>query len=159
MPGADATPAAPRRSRLAVDIAFASDAFAVRAALIDTDAALARIGVSADDRSTVELVLAEILNNVVEHAYAAWAGPIELRIELRDHILLCETRDRGTPLQEDALPAGDALPVAEPIEDHPEGGFGWYLIRTLTRDLSFNRAQDQNCLCFAVPLEAGVPAV
>jgi serine/threonine-protein kinase RsbW len=36
-------------------------------------------------------------------------------------------------------------------DDLPEGGFGWYLIRTLARDVRYDRNGVTNCLTFWLP--------
>ena len=52
-------------------ISIAGDEDAVRGGLAQVMMCLLPLGLNADDTSTVELVLAETLNNVVEHALAA----------------------------------------------------------------------------------------
>jgi serine/threonine-protein kinase RsbW len=39
-------------------------------------------------------------------------------------------------------------------DDLPEGGFGWFLIRELTKDLQYVRHEDQNRLTFSIPIDA-----
>jgi serine/threonine-protein kinase RsbW len=55
--------------------------------------------------------------------------------------------DRGRPMPDLKLPPGELLPFFDG-QDPPEGGFGWYLIRSLTQDLQYQRVQDQNILQF-----------
>ena len=38
-------------------------------------------------------------------------------------------------------------------QDLPEGGFGWFLIRSLTRDLTYLREDGYNMLCFCVDVD------
>ena len=91
----------------------------------------------ADQINTIELVLAEVLNNVNEHAYAGQDGPIYLRATLESGQLKVIIRDRGTPLPPDLILADD--PDGFDPKDLPEGGFGWHLIRTLASELTHNR--------------------
>ena len=64
----------------------------------------------AEDRSTAEIVLAEVLNNVVEHAYAQGSGPILLTLSLGDGLLHCRVEDEGA-----AMPGGSLRRVGHPI--------------------------------------------
>jgi len=100
-----------------------------------------------EDQGKVEIVLAEVLNNVVEHAYATKAGVIEVTLHLGDAGLLCRIVDSGAPLPGLRLPAG-GLPRTGTGGDMPEGGFGWHLIRTLSQDLSYRRIGRRNLLSF-----------
>ena len=124
---------------------------AVREVLADLRRWLTRSQVSADAQGTVELVLAEALNNVVEHAYAdTTAGLVQLDIWHRDTHLEFKLNDRGTPMPNLMLPAG-SLPDADgPLCDLPEGGFGWFLIHRLTHELSYARDGEKNCVCFKI---------
>ena len=103
----------------------------------------------AEDRGTAEIVLAEVLNNVVEHAYAQGSGPILLTLSLGDNVLHCQVEDEGT-----AMPAGQPPDGCPPDpSDLPEGGFGWHLIRTLCQKLRYERADGLNRLSFSLPAE------
>ncbi|MES2142769.1 MAG: ATP-binding protein [Pseudomonadota bacterium] len=101
------------------------------------------------DRGRAELVLAEALNNIVEHAYAEAGGEIELTLCLNGQGLNCRIVDHGAPMPGEALPQG----ILDAPEDLPEGGFGWYLIRTLAEDLRYARVADQNQLTFRLTTE------
>lgn len=104
---------------------------------------------SDDVRGNVEIVLAEVLNNVVEHAYRDAPGPICICIDLTASVLEVSVFDQGAPMPGGHLPPGLLRPIEE-VEDLPEGGFGWFLIRALTQDLRYERAGEVNRLCFAV---------
>ena len=102
-----------------------------------------------DDRGTVQIVLAEVLNNVVEHAYATASGSIVVSVSLNDGTLNCRVEDEGI-----AMPGGqppDGLPP-DPAE-LPEGGFGWHLIRTLCHNLCYEQIDGINRLSFSLPAE------
>lgn len=126
---------------------------AVRDALRAILAAPLLDGLDADARGSAELVLAEVLNNVVEHAYAGAPGDIDLRLGLRPGGLLCLVRDRGRPMPGGDLPEG-RLPAIRP-HDPPEGGFGWHLIRSLACDLRYRRAGGRNHLRFRLATDPG----
>lgn len=102
-----------------------------------------------DVRGNVEIVLAEALNNVVEHAYRDGPGPIRVCVDHIAPVLQVSIYDQGAPMPGGALPAGQLDPL-EGSRELPEGGFGWFLIRTLTLDLRYERAGDTNHLCFSV---------
>ncbi len=104
-------------------------------------------------RGTAEIVMAEALNNIVEHAYAAQSGSIEISVDLGQDGLECTIADHGTPMPNHQLPKGDAYDL-ETMDELPEGGFGWFLIRALAQDLQYSRFQDQNFLRFRLPASA-----
>lgn len=124
---------------------------ATRAVLADLVAALQEGEIGAEDRATVELILAEALNNVVEHAYADGPGPVSLSVERRCDNLLCRIVDQGRPMPTDEAP-DPPLPTINPPGDLPEGGFGWHIIRCLTTELSYRREAPSNTLSMRVPL-------
>jgi serine/threonine-protein kinase RsbW len=101
------------------------------------------------ERESAEIVLAEVLNNVAEHAYAGQVGSIEVTIRVQDGSIACLIVDHGQCMPDDRLPAG-LVPVLGPTADLPEGGFGWHLIRTLTDDLDYRRIDDRNELRFSL---------
>lgn len=119
-----------------------SDPLAARAALEALSMFLAPARLCQDLTSTIQIVVAEALNNVVEHAYGPGGGPIYLRAGLSDACLEVLIRDRGAPLPEHLLfePCGHG---PDPI-DLPEGGFGWHLIRRLADTLDHNRMAHWN---------------
>jgi serine/threonine-protein kinase RsbW len=101
------------------------------------------------DRNTAEIVLAEVLNNIVEHAYSTGPGPIRLWFGLEPGQLCVRIEDEGRPMPGNRLPAGQ-LPLPA---DLAEGGFGWHLIRSLSTDLRYDRCGGVNRLCFRLPAE------
>ena len=102
-----------------------------------------------DCLGTTELVLAEALNNVVEHAYASFPGEIEVELQRDPDQLRVHIADKGLPMPGADPPIGQ-LPEVGALDDLPEGGFGWFLIRTLVQDLTYRRVGGQNLLTFGV---------
>lgn len=129
---------------------------------------------SEEERGAVEIVLAEVLNNIVEHAYsgelslrdnaslavpfeAVSSGPPPLPNGADDAVILtlapswagliCSVEDRGAAMQGD-WPSASAAPDPS---DLPEGGFGWPMIRALCQDLHYERADGLNRLHFTLP--------
>lgn len=94
-----------------------------------------------------EIVLAEVLNNIVEHAYARHPGTITLTLRCTGAGLACLLKDRGAAMPGLALPVGEFQDLGT-VEDLPEGGFGWFLIRSLVEDLSYERRGGENRLSF-----------
>lgn len=130
-----------------------SNPMGVRAALAEMRARFSGPLPQNGTLNMAETVLAEVLNNVVEHAYAGTvSGPIELRMQHVAGRLKIDVRDYGKPMPGGDLPGG-ALPADDFVEDAPpEGGFGWFLIRAFARNIAYERADDQNRLTFDVPL-------
>lgn len=109
-------------------------------------------GLSDDARGTAELVLAEVLNNVAEHAYGDAGGTVSVTLDLDPIGIRCQVLDTGRAMPGGQLPEG-RLPgnTDLALEDLPEGGFGWHLIRTLCADLTYARVDGQNRLSFVLP--------
>jgi serine/threonine-protein kinase RsbW len=101
-------------------------------------------------RGTAEIVLAEVLNNIVEHAYSEQTGSISIALcDLGAGVEVVVT-DQGRAFPQEQLPQGK-LPPIDATADLPEGGFGWYLIRTLVKDLTYQRLHSTNHLSFVLP--------
>lgn len=137
---------AERDPAVALTLVIPGEALAVRAALARMLAAPPLRDLPETARANAEIVLAEALNNVVEHAYAAGPGAIEVTLAGVPGWLDCQIVDRGLPMPGLSLPAG-RLPAAEP-SGPPEGGFGWHLIRSLACDLVYRRSGGCNRLSF-----------
>ncbi len=102
---------------------------------------------------TLQIVLAEVLNNISEHAHAGLPpGPVSIRICPVAGALLCRIEDQGHPMPDGVLPPGDLPPLEMEPGDLPEGGFGWHLIRSLTTHLTYMRVAGTNRVEFRLPL-------
>lgn len=144
-----------RRDGNTVELVIPADAESVRHALRTMFDTLLLRDLSDGHRGTAELVLAEALNNIVEHAYGRPAGQISITLNLGPGNLTCRIEDTGKPMPGDALPAGD-LRLYDDTGAVAEGGFGWHLIRALSHDLDYRRAGGRNLLSFR--LDAGQDA-
>ena len=137
---------------------FAPDPLAVRTALKSAIGGLQKLNMPPDACGSAELVLAEVMNNIVEHAFADGRdGVIELRIDQHDTGVHCEVLDDGAPMPGGEHPIGQPANLEVDLEDLPEGGFGWFLIGQLTEDLCYERRNDRNRLRFK--LNSGTPVL
>lgn len=136
---------------------IAADGMAVRALLAEIRGWLSLRGVDDAACGRIEIVLAEALNNVVEHARLDAKDGIALDMTLGPDGVGVDLRDRGAPLPGLTPPAGNPPDLAGNREALPEGGFGWFLIRTLTSDLHYVRTDGENHLSlrFAPENDAG----
>ena len=122
---------------------------AVREALARLLCALSSLGLDPEDGMEAELVLAEAMNNIMEHAYAGRSdGWIALQVDLLPGKLRCRLEDGGAPMPNLEPPEGAPRDVDVPLADLPEDGFGWFLIRELTERLDYCRQEDCNRLSF-----------
>lgn len=132
-----------------IDLTFDSTFRWVRRAVHESMDALEPCGLAPEFMGSIEIVLAEALNNIVEHAYPAnEPGKIRLLLRLRSAGVLVEIRDQGRAMPGGRIPLGNH-PMSEFNTDAmPEGGYGWYLIRELVHDLIYDRQNDENVLIF-----------
>lgn len=121
---------------------------AVRQVLQECTNALRRVGAAEEECVAFEIAVAEALNNIVEHAYAADPpGWVDLALRRGALETTLELRDVGAPLP--CLPdcgSFNAVTEQTAVADLPDGGFGWGLIIALTRDVHYQRVGDENRL-------------
>lgn len=138
----------------AIEVVVRSEIAEVRGALADVLARLRDLDLGSENMARIELVLAEVLNNVIEHAYSLRAtGEIEAWLQPTQDRLLCRITDSGWAMPRGMAPEGDLPDLEVPMGDIPEGGFGWFLIRELTADLRYRRLSGRNRLEFSIPFE------
>lgn len=112
--------------------------------------------VGEDTLGRLELVLAEVMNNIAEHAGDHVAPGqivrpplVHLWVVGHDGGLACALSDDGASLPAECLLPRDLPQIGS--EDLPEGGFGWYLIQDLTQELCYYREGRRNFLAFRIP--------
>lgn len=133
---------------------FQADPASVRRALKTALGVIRDLAPVRDRASAVEIVLAEALNNVVEHAYAeSGRGLVELEVDRAPAGLAFRIRDEGLEMPGGAVPPGAAHDLDVTARDLPEGGFGWFLIHELTEDLAYRRVGNRNELTFRIALD------
>lgn len=108
-----------------------------------------RLAGDTDFRQRLEIVLAEVLNNIVEHAYPTVPGRIDLQLAACAAGMICRIADQGLPMPGLEAPLG--LSPSLGGADLPEGGFGWFLIRSLCTELQYRRNAEGNELTLIVP--------
>lgn len=132
---------------------FASGDLATRAVLHDICASLAAAGLDDDDLGTVELVLAEVLNNIAEHSYGPGGGQVRVRLHGSGPCLRCEIADDGAAMPLGRVPQS-GLPTIAPPAPLPEGGFGWHIVRCLVSSLEYRRSPAGNALFLTIPVQS-----
>lgn len=132
---------------------IAADGMAVRALLYEMRDWLSQVGLDDASCGKIEIALAEALNNVVEHAYAGTPGAIRMEMTHTEGDLQVTLRDKGAALPRLRPPAGHPPALHDERDALPEGGFGWFLIRNLTRGLHYARDAGENRLTLVFDLE------
>lgn len=136
---------------------FTADPLSVRRALKASTKAFGHLELPQEKTGVVEIVLAEVLNNIVEHSYAdQHKGVIELAIQRSKFDLTFTVIDDGIPLPDSLPKPSSERNLNCPVKDLPEGGFGWALIRELTEDVRYQRCGTRNRMEFTINLE-GTP--
>ena len=136
-----------------VHLVFPAREIAVRRALQSTCQALKALGTEAAALGIVEIVLAEVTNNIVEHAYSAQSsGTITLSCIKRTTNIRFEVIDQGNMLPGGEIPSKQEHDLTIDLDNLPEGSFGWGLIRDMTMNLAYRRCEGQNILRFSISL-------
>ncbi|MEM1237566.1 MAG: ATP-binding protein [Pseudomonadota bacterium] len=139
----------------AISIHFLSDTFEVRSSLQTLMSDMETRDYLPEERGTVELVLAEVLNNVAEHAYQeSGDGKIELDLNYVPGGITVKLQDFGKPMPNGQTPLGMPADLDVEVDDLPEGGFGWFLIGELAKDMVYERRGETNHLSFRMSLGA-----
>lgn len=142
--------ALPRRPTLELNIY--SDLHEASDAVARVGKWLAHESVEQECIGDVTLVLAEALNNVIEHAYGTEkSGDIQIKSTLRAQTMSVQIIDMGKPFDG---PPDEVVLNAEKYElsEMPDGGFGWFLIKSLTEDIHFSHDGGKNKLTLVVAL-------
>ena len=113
---------------------------------------LAEYGVSEPTCASAEIVLAEALNNITEHAYANQpGGEVEVCSQVGSGMIRFTLSDQGGALPGTRMPRGKNPETKVPFHELPEGGFGWMLIRNLTSSVTYDRDETGNRLTLTLP--------
>lgn len=133
-----------------VSVAGTSHPFAVRSMLARLMQEMSDWAIAPEHRHRIELVLAEALNNVIEHACAERDGiPFSTMAQYQSPRRDIEIVDQGAPMPGGALPDPKRPPdpgSGDPVETLPEGGWGRMLIHDLADDIRYERKGCRNHL-------------
>jgi len=141
-------------SALIRDYVFSSNSDAVRNILKTVLKDLQIVGLSADQITSVEIILAEVFNNIIEHAYLFEKDrAIALACVRHPNTLSFQFIDQGRPMPSDKVPLPTSYVKFGKLCDLPEGGFGWNIIRSLANDISYQRRDNSNFLKISVKLD------
>jgi serine/threonine-protein kinase RsbW len=132
-----------------------SDPIEVRDSIRDIVTLLEPVDLLEEEAGVFELVLAEVINNVVEHAYREDPnGWIEILAAPGPRGISCRISDEGLPMPGGKPPVGMLHDLDCDTNDLPEGGFGWFLIGDLAKDLRYERRGNRNYLSFRMAIGA-----
>jgi serine/threonine-protein kinase RsbW len=99
-------------------------------------------GVPPGSVNRVRLVVEELVVNIIRHAFedeAEHTIVLTLRTEPgRVHVV---TEDDGKPFDPREAPPP---PLGRPLEEQAEGGYGVFLVKSMTRSLDYTRAGGKN---------------
>ncbi len=140
-------------NELEIRLSVAEDYLSVRHGLQEFKTRFAN-GKSRDiDVNPIELVLAEILNNIAEHGdHASPPEKICLKWALHKNRFSAEISDAGV-----AYSPLEKIRAAKKHKDTafdnlPEGGVGWHIISALCSDIHYRRHGNINILKLQIPV-------
>ncbi len=143
--GPDANPSS--RPDQCFDVVFPARESEARKVLKRASQFLRNTGMDSRRAGEVEIALAEAVNNIVEHAYGCpGRGLVHVTMSLQGNEVVLRLTDTGRPMPGGALPGGRPANLAVPRQRLPEGGFGWFLIRTLADHVRHERRDGMNML-------------
>ena len=125
---------------------------AVRQAVLDTRGWLDTLDLLQDDLCNLEIMLAEALNNIVEHSNAPEGALIDLNVEVGQRRAICWIRDFGMPCDVLTKPIAAARPESAKIALLPEGGFGVALIQSIASEIEYLPVERGNFVMLTMPL-------
>ncbi len=130
---------------------FNSDPFSVALVVEELLDRIALHCAARDTQGNVEIAVTEAINNIAEHAYCGQTNqPIELLVQHAPNGFDITLTDAGIEMPEGKPPIAAQHDLNGPVSSLPEGGFGWSLIRSLSRDLKYARTGRENRLSFRV---------
>ena len=145
--------AMPKPTVPVISTSLTSDPELVRGAIAHLLKGLDPLDLLQEEASIFELVVAEVINNVIEHAYANKpGGKIDILASPGPRGINCRITDQGAEMPDGKPPVGLLHNLDCDTADLPEGGFGWFLIGDLAKDLRYTRRDDCNHLSFRMAI-------
>lgn len=132
-----------------IRICFLPDPLQVRRALTEATEACRTLwpSLTVDKLGDIQIALAEVLNNIAEHAFSD--RPLEMAsvtLHTDGSDLRAVFVDQGHPMPGLLPPPGILPEIGEEKDDLPEGGFGWFLVHELSDAVMYRRVGSQNQL-------------
>lgn len=126
---------------------FFSDAKFVHLVLQRVVDDLTAFKLSEDLLASAEILMAEVINNIIEHAYQSESNqPIEMSLLCTDTTLKFVFLDFGHAMPFGMPPSETPSNLTHNTEQLPEGGFGWPIIRKLSKNIQYSRRGKVNAL-------------
>lgn len=112
-------------------------------------ATLQKAGLEEHFVDNIELAVSEACTNAIRHTQAPDAeAKVAVRFLVYEEQLVVEVKDRGMGFDLEKVP----LPN---FEQHPEGGYGLFLIRTVMDEVSYVKGDPYNTLTMKKYLKQG----
>ncbi len=108
------------------------------------------MGLAPQQTMKLELVLEEVLVNVMNYAYPAAPGDVDVGVERQGGMLLVTVRDWGKPFNPLEQPAPD---LSVPLNERHIGGLGIVFLREMTNALEYEYEQGANALTMGFALQ------
>ncbi len=135
------------------EIRISSTALDVRGALQQLESTLLECSAPDDLCERIEQVMAEVLNNVVEHAYSNHSdGEITILFCYRNNLFRTVILDNGQPMPNETIPSAQFPDLTGPKSALPEGGFGWLMIHSIASVIKYTKTQTGNRTYLEIPI-------
>lgn len=92
-----------------------------------------------DFTDEVELVVSEACTNAIRHAARGASDTVAVRFRAAASELIIEVVDHGAGFDIEDVPPPD-------FQEHPEGGYGLYIIRKMMDEVRYIRIENSNTL-------------
>ena len=99
--------------------------------------------INADISNKLDMCAEEIYANIMFYAYPDKAGDIEAELKKTETGIILEFRDDGIEYNPLEKPDPD---IGLPPEERPIGGLGIYMVKEMTDEISYKRADNKNIL-------------
>lgn len=144
-----------KNGHLNICLKQSEDFLSVRKGLRDIKSQVLRTGLAIQDFQSIELVLAEVLNNIVEHGDIPYnPSDVQLTWELYDNQFCAMIIDPGVAYNPKITSTLNSEDIGSLPNELPEGGFGWSLVVALCSAIKYERFDQRNVLNLKIPLHS-----